>query len=144
MSSHPAHTPNVKQLQFDRWVSVPISQIKQGDFLVYDLNVLIANKPVTFNQGRWHLNATRLEHWQGLIIDAMGSPGREFVAQAACDAFCYCVAFDNGTQMLMDSWGGIYSPRLPCEKLNAYCELNKDKFSQWAKVQEDKQLGKTS
>lgn len=131
-------TPSIQYLSYDQWQSKPVTEVEAGDYLLHQCSIYVASGPTVFDDenSTWRIDAKPFD--EKIILDIGGEPGREFIPQAMDILMCDSIAFEDGTEMLVDNLGRIYSPRMQPAELNEYCEVNLAKFKE-LKAQEEEE-----
>lgn len=113
---------SVQCFRFDHWAYVPVMELLEGDLITHDDRLIHVTASPFLKDGKTHIPGETHEPgliqidfssgYLGRVMDLVGSSLRPF---------------DDGTAIITDfdvAPGFVYSPRLPKEELEAFCELN--------------------
>ena len=128
------------KFDFDHWVDVKPSDLKSGDIFCFGDLTAVFESLGRDDEDRIVLISTPLDH--GPITLCLGEKGSdwEFIAMAMDHAGSSCESFPDGTAIIAEFDNGntyVYSPRLPIEELNQFCQRYLLNYFNFYKVNAD-------
>ncbi|NWC90011.1 hypothetical protein [Pseudomonas reactans] len=116
----------VQCFRYDHWSSVPAMELLEGDLILHAKRLIYVTASPYVKDGKPHIpgevrnpGPIQIDISSGYLARAMDFVGSDLQV------------FDDGTALITDfdhAPGFVYSPRLPKDELEAFCERHIDQY----------------